>query len=132
MVGLAVCLFLSGDLDLLSLGERQAEHLGVRVERLRVAAIVVIALLTCAAVAFCGIIGFVGLVVPNLVTTAMGDNGRRIIPVVAVSGAGLVLGCDILGRILRYPYEIPVGVIMGVAGSVIFLALLARRRPAHG
>lgn len=73
-----------------------------------------------------GMIPFVGLVVPNIVARVMGDNLRASIPVVAAGGAGLLLACDLVGRIVRHPYEIPVGTILGVVGSVIFLWLLYR------
>ena len=71
-------------------------------------------------------IPFVGLVVPNVVSRVMGDNLRRTLPFVALTGAGLVLACDLIGRVVRYPYEIPVGTVFGVVGSVIFLWLLLR------
>ncbi len=74
-----------------------------------------------------GIIPFVGLVVPNIVSRLMGDNLRGTIPWVALSGGLLVLGCDILGRLLRYPYEIPVSTVMGVVGALLFLRLMFGR-----
>ncbi|WAP66948.1 ABC transporter permease [Jiella pelagia] len=128
----ALALFAADRFTLAGLGREVSVNLGLAYERVVALGLIIVSLIAAVTVATVGAIPFVGLVVPNLVTLAMGDNGRRIVPFVAISGAGLVLGCDILGRILRYPYEIPVGVIMGVAGSVIFLALLARRRPAHG
>ena len=73
-----------------------------------------------------GRIPFLGLIVPNIVSLALGDNMRRAVPWVAVSGAGLVLACDILGRVIRAPYEIPVGTVMGLIGSAIFLVLIVR------
>ena len=76
-------------------------------------------------------IPFVGLVVPNIVARVMGDNLRASIPVVAAGGAGLLLACDLIGRSVRYPYEIPVGTILGIVGSAIFLWLLYRPA-AHG
>jgi iron complex transport system permease protein len=71
-----------------------------------------------------GMIPFVGLVVPNIVARLSGDNLRRTLPLTAMTGAVLVLASDILGRILRYPYEIPVGTIFGVIGACLFLWLL--------
>ena len=76
-----------------------------------------------------GVIPFLGLVVPNIVSLKLGDNARRSIPWVAILGAGLVLACDIVGRLIRYPYEIPIGLVMGVVGAAIFLYLLLRRTP---
>ena len=77
-----------------------------------------------------GIIPFLGLVVPNVVSLLVGDNMRRAVPWVAIGGAGFVLACDIFGRMVRAPYEIPISVVVGVVGSGIFLYLLLRRR--HG
>jgi iron complex transport system permease protein len=90
----------------------------------------IVALVTAVVVVVVGSIPFLGLVVPNIVSLLIGDNVRRGVPWVAVLGAGLVLVADIVGRIVRYPYEIPVGTVMGVIGSVLFLWFLLRRRPA--
>jgi len=65
-----------------------------------------------------------GLVVPNIVSRLMGDNLRVTSPVTALGGAGLLLSCDILGRLIIFPYEVPVGSILGVLGAGIFLWLL--------
>jgi len=75
-----------------------------------------------------GIIPFLGLVVPNVVSLFIGDNMRRAVPWVAVAGAAFVLACDIFGRVVRAPYEIPISVVVGVVGSAIFLYLLLRKR----
>ena len=89
-------------------------------------------MVTAAVVVTAGAIPFLGLIVPNLVSAVMGDNMRRSIPWIALSGAGLVLACDIVGRLIRYPYEIPIGTVFGVVGSAIFLWLLLRRRQQLG
>jgi iron complex transport system permease protein len=73
-----------------------------------------------------GSIPFLGLIVPNLVSLMIGDNMRRTVPWVAVGGAGMVLACDIFGRLIRFPYEIPIAVVMGVVGAAMFLYLLLR------
>ncbi|RWR20279.1 iron ABC transporter permease [Microbacterium enclense] len=132
VIGITVCLFLAGDLDLLSLGERQAEHLGVRVERLRVAAIVVIALLTCAAVAFCGIIGFVGLVVPHLMRMALGPGHRLLLPASALGGAVLLVVADLLARTAIAGSELPIGMLTALIGGPFFFWLLRRTRRRSG
>ena len=75
-------------------------------------------------------IPFLGLVVPNVVSLMIGDNMRRAVPWVALLGAGFVLACDILGRIIRAPYEIPIGTVVGVIGAGLFLWLLLRKRHA--
>lgn len=86
----------------------------------------IVAVVTALVVVVVGGLPFLGLVVPNIVSRIMGDNLRRSLPWVAIAGAGFVLLCDILGRIIRYPYEVPIGVVVGVVGSGIFLWLLLR------
>ncbi|MFF8188256.1 FecCD family ABC transporter permease [Microbacterium sp. NPDC016588] len=132
VVGIAVCLFFAGSLDLLALGERQAEHLGVRVERLRVVAIVVIALLTCAAVAFCGIIGFVGLVVPHLMRMVLGPGHRLLLPASALGGAVLLLAADLVARTAVSGSELPIGMLTALIGGPFFFWLLRRTRRRSG
>jgi len=78
-----------------------------------------------------GAIPFVGLVVPNIISRMMGDRLRRCLPAVALLGASLVLLCDIIGRSIRYPYEIPVATVFGVIGALIFLWLLMRQPDTH-
>ncbi|HYD14979.1 MAG TPA: iron chelate uptake ABC transporter family permease subunit [Hyphomicrobium sp.] len=90
--------------------------------------LIIVSVVTSVVVVTVGVIPFLGLVVPNLVSLVMGDNLRRSLPWVALTGAGLVLICDIGGRILIHPYEIPIGTTLGVVGSALFLGLLLRRR----
>jgi len=75
-----------------------------------------------------GMIPFLGLAAPNLASMALGDNMRRAIPLTALLGAGLALACDLLGRLVNYPFEIPIGTMMGVIGSMLFLYLLLGKR----
>ena len=131
-VGITACLFLSSSLDLLALGERQAEHLGVRVERLRMIAIVVIALLTCAAVAFCGIIGFVGLVVPHLMRMILGPGHRLLLPASAVGGSVLLVAADLVARTAVPGSELPIGMLTALIGGPFFFWLLRRTRRRSG
>ena len=93
--------------------------------------LIAVAVVSALVVTTVGMVPFVGLVVPNIVARLMGDNLRASLPAVAAGGACLLLLCDILGRLLIAPYEIPVSLILGVLGSVIFLVLLYRA-PAHG
>jgi iron complex transport system permease protein len=79
-----------------------------------------------------GSIPFVGLIVPNVVRLLVGDNVRRSVLWVAAAGAGLTLACDLVGRLVIAPYEIPVGTVMGVVGSALFLAILLRQRKREG
>jgi iron complex transport system permease protein len=132
LVGIVVCLLMASNLDLLALGERQAEHLGVRVERLRVVAIVVIALLTSAAVAFCGIIGFVGLVIPHLMRMLLGPGHRLLLPASVLGGAVLLLAADLVARTAVPNSELPIGMITALIGGPFFFWLLRRTRRRSG
>ncbi|MFI0396269.1 ABC transporter permease [Paracoccus jiaweipingae] len=126
----ALSWFVADRFAILALGEGMATGLGLSTRWVMRLGLVVVAVVSALVVVTVGMIPFVGLVVPNIVSRLMGDNLRRSLPVVALAGAGLVLGCDLIGRLLVWPYEIPVGTILGVVGAVLFLWLL-HRRPAH-
>lgn len=130
--GVAVAVGCARRLDLLSLGERTARHLGVDVERLRFTAIVVIALLTSSAVAFAGVISFVGLVVPHLIRMAAGPGHRTLIPASALGGAVVLVAADAASR-TAIPYqELPLGVLTALFGGPFFFWLLRRARRGSG
>ncbi|MEV0484393.1 iron ABC transporter permease [Streptomyces sp. NPDC050508] len=131
-VGLALAPFHAGRLDLLALGERPARHLGVDVERLRIVLVLVIALLTAAAVSVSGIVGFVGLVVPHLLRMAAGPGHRFLIPASALLGALVLLAADLTARTVAAPAELPLGVLTALLGSPFFFWLLRRTRRRQG
>lgn len=110
------------------MGEDFATNLGLNYRRVLTLGLVIVSMVTAVVVVTVGAVPFLGLIVPNLVALMIGDNMRRAVPWVAVSGAGLVLVCDLVGRIIRFPYEIPIGTVFGVVGSAIFLYLLLRRQ----
>ncbi|CAM5772027.1 ABC transporter permease [Bosea minatitlanensis] len=114
------------------MGRDFATNLGIDYRRVVAFGLSIVAMVTALVVATIGMIPFLGLIVPNIVSLIMGDNMRRSVPYVALFGAAFVLACDILGRVLRYPFEIPVGTVMGVLGSGIFLFLLLRRGARAG
>ena len=116
---------------ILGLGRAAATGLGLNPDAVMRLGLVVVSVVTALVIVTVGMIPFVGLVVPNIIARAMGDNLRATLPVTAASGAALVLACDIAGRLVRYPYEVPVGTVLGMVGSVIFLWLLYRE-PARG
>jgi iron complex transport system permease protein len=132
VAGVIVAVLLGRRYDLLSLGERNARHLGVDVERLRLISIVVVALLTGVAVAFVGIIAFVGLVVPHLMRMVLGPRHRALIATSAISGAGLLLAADLLARTLVPGAELPIGLLTSLVGGPFFLFLLRRQRRQAG
>ena len=114
-------------LNLLQLGEETARGLGVDLARDQRVVIALAALLTAAVVSVCGMIGFVGLVVPHVARLLAGPDLRRMLPVAAVLGAALLTGADLGARLLWAPTEIPVGVLTAMLGAPFFLMLLARR-----
>ena len=119
--------YLAADrLTVASLGEDAATSLGLNYRGTVNLAIMTAAIMTAVSVVVVGVLPFLGLVVPNVVSRLAGDNLRRSLPVIAVGGAGLTLGCDIIGRLVRYPYEIPLAVVIGLIGSGIFIVLILR------
>lgn len=129
LVGGAVILYYARELDILSLGDLQAQHLGVDVARLRFRLLLAASLVTAAAVAVSGVIGFVGLVIPHLVRLTIGPHHRRLLPAVLFSGGLLVLVSDTLARsILPSGEELPVGVVTALLGGPFFCYLLLHRK----
>lgn len=114
------------------LGESFATNLGLNYKALVWQGLVVVALVTACIVVTVGSIPFVGLIVPNVVRFLVGDNVRRSVLWVAAAGAGLTLACDLVCRLVIAPYEIPVGTVMGVVGSALFLVILLRQRKREG
>ncbi|MEV5565440.1 FecCD family ABC transporter permease [[Kitasatospora] papulosa] len=131
-LGLLVAPFHARKLDLLALGERPARHLGVDVERLRIVLVLVVALLTAAAVAVAGIISFVGLLVPHLLRMANGPGHRFLVPGSAVGGALVLVAGDLAARTVADPAELPLGVLTALFGSPFFFWLLRRTRRRQG
>ncbi|MDP9806474.1 iron complex transport system permease protein [Trueperella bonasi] len=109
------------------LGEDLARNLGLNFRSVQAAGLTIVAVVTGITTVVAGPLPFLGLVVPNLVSMIQGDYIRRSLPLVALVGAAFVLLADIIGRLLIYPSEVPVGVVMGVLGAGIFLAILLRR-----
>ena len=132
VVGVVVAMLVARRLDLLALGERPARHLGVHVERLRLVVIVVVALLTAAAVSFCGIVAFVGLVVPHLVRMVLGPSHRLLIPGSMLVGALVLVVADMVARTLVSGSDLPLGVLTSLVGGPFFFWLLRRARRTAG
>ncbi|MED1602018.1 ABC transporter permease [Alkalihalophilus marmarensis] len=113
------------------MGEEFSKNLGLKYKQVVNIGLVIVAAITAVVVLTVGMIPFLGLIIPNIVTIYKGDNLRENLPHTALLGAVFVLFCDILGRIIIYPYEIPIGLTVGVIGSGIFLYLLLGRKK-HG
>lgn len=114
------------------MGESFTKNLGVNYGRIVALGLTIVSLITAVNVVNVGSVPFIGLVVPNVVSMLIGDNVRRAIPYLAIFGAGFVLICDILGRTLRYPYEIPIGTMVGFIGGALFIVLLLRKSARVG
>lgn len=131
-LGIMASLLSARSLDLLALGERQARHLGVHVERLRIFLVVVVALLTAAAVSFCGIVAFVGLVVPHLVRMVTGPGHRVLLPASMVAGALVLVVADLGARTLVAYADLPIGMLTSLVGGPFLFWLLRRTRRSAG
>ena len=132
VIGTVVAVTLGRRYDLLALGERNARHLGVNVEALRIGSIVLVALLTGVAVAFCGIIAFVGLVVPHVIRMAIGPGHRALLIASAVGGGALMVLSDLLARSLVAGSDLPIGLLTSLIGGPFFFYLLFRQRSKSG
>lgn len=133
----AVCLILPGfllalslhnELDVLRLGREQAQSLGLPAGALRLLALGIAAAMAGAAVSFCGLMGFVGLVVPHIMRRLVGEETAPLLLASALGGAILLCGCDLLARLLFAPFELPVGIVMSMVGGPFFVVLLLRQR----
>ena len=121
-------------LNALALGEAAAAHVGVDVQRLRSRLIAIVALLCAVSVAWCGVIGFIGLMAPHLVRGTAGADQRRVLPLAMGAGALLLLVADTVARTVAIPAEIPVGIFTALIGGPGFLVLLrsvARQQGGH-
>lgn len=124
---LAVLVYIMADrLTIAGLGKHISTGLGINYRRMTWLALITVAMITSIVVVTVGEIPFIGLVVPNIVSRLAGDRLRNNLPSVVLLGANLVLICDILGRLINAPYEIPISTVFGVLGTVIFLYLLLK------
>ncbi|MFA5658013.1 MAG: iron ABC transporter permease [Oscillospiraceae bacterium] len=127
-IGIIAALLLNHELDILSLGDKTAQSLGMNVRLIRFLLLMISALLAGAAVSFAGLIGFVGLIVPHISRHFVGNESRFLIPVCALSGAAFVTLCDIISRTLFAPYEIALGIVISYIGVPFFIGLLLKKR----
>jgi iron complex transport system permease protein len=123
-IGLGVLLISGQTLNLMQFGDEQAQQLGLNVTRAKTILLISASLATAAAVAFSGIIGFVGLIVPHVMRLWWGADYRRLIPLSIISGATALLISDIVARVVLAPQEIPVGIVTALVGAPFFLWVL--------
>jgi iron complex transport system permease protein len=137
VIGIVIAFFYVRDLNLLAMGEETAHHLGLNVERSKQILLVVASLLTAAAVSVCGLIGFVGLMIPHLTRLVIGPDHRILLPTSAVIGAIFLVLCDDLTRVLFAPFatmstrELPVGLITMLFGAPFFIFLLKKKKQGY-
>ena len=109
------------------MGESFSINLGVKYKQILNVGLVIVSLITSITILTVGMLPFLGLIIPNIVSIYRGDHLRKSLPHTAVLGAVFVLACDILGRVIIFPYEVSIGLMVGVIGSAIFLFMLIRR-----
>lgn len=129
-IGIVLVFISSRDMNALLLGEETAHNLGVDPEGLKTLMLVVAAVMTAAAVAFTGVIGFVGLIIPHMVRLVVGADHRVLVPAATLSGAIFLIWTDTIARTVIAPMELPVGIITALCGGPFFLYLLRRNRLA--
>jgi iron complex transport system permease protein len=115
-------------LNVLQFGEEEARQLGLAVPQAKIFIIVTASLTTAVAVAFSGVIGFVGLIVPHIIRILWGADYRRLIPLSIIGGGSTLLFADMLARILLAPSTLPVGIVTAMAGAPFFLWILRRAK----
>jgi iron complex transport system permease protein len=132
LIVLAAIPFIARSLDVLVLGEAEAFHTGINVEALKRTSIVLVSAMTGVAVSICGVVGFVGIVVPHLLRIVIGPGHRMLLPASALLGAILLIGADTFARVLAAPAEVPIGIITALIGAPFFLFILLRQRALVG
>jgi len=108
------------------MGRDFSVNVGLNYRRVQLTGMAMIAIISGVVIVVIGVLPFLGLIVPNIVSMIFGDNLRRTVPWVALLGALLVISCDIIGRLIIYPFEIPVSALLGVLGAVVFLMLIIK------
>ncbi|GLJ80963.1 ABC transporter permease [Microbacterium imperiale] len=133
IVGVVVVLvaLFANRLTAASLGQDVATTLGVDYDRVLLLGTALVAVATGVTTVVVGFLPFLGLIVPNLISMWRGDNLRANLPWVCLGGVAIIVACDIVGRVIRMPFEVPVSMILGVLGAAVFITLLLRQR-AHG
>ena len=131
VAGVCVVLFYCRDLNLLLAGSETAKSLGVEVERVKRVLLLSTTLMVAFCVATCGVIGFVGLVVPHCVRLVMGPDNRRVVPCAIFAGGLFLLLCDTLARTVLMPAELPVGSLTALVGAPLFIYLLYKNKKQY-
>jgi iron complex transport system permease protein len=135
LIGIIAAYFYARDLNLLAMGEETAHHLGVNVEKSKQVLLVLASLTTAAAVSICGLVGFVGLMIPHLTRLIIGPDHRILLPTSTIIGAIFLVICDDLARVVATPFastlELPVGIITMLFGAPFFIILFKKKKQSY-
>lgn len=126
VLGIGAIYLFAQDLNAISIGEEEAVHLGIDAQNIKKILILITALITASLICICGIIGFVGLIVPHIMRLVIGPNHKVLIPMTCLAASVFMIACDLLSRTLFSPVEIPIGVITAIVGAPVFIILLKR------
>ncbi len=132
VAGIAASLPLCRRLNLLALGDESAKSLGLDTEKFKALCMVLATIVVASIICYVGIIGFVGLIAPHAVRMLMGGDNRFVLPASMMAGSFLLLTSDLLSRVLVYPDELRVGVVMSIVGAPVFLYMIVSRRRGYG
>ena len=132
LIALAIALSLSNELDLLLLGRETARSLGLPAKQLRLVLLMLAAALAGAAVSFAGLLGFVGLLAPHMMRRLVGEDSFPLLLSSALGGGLLLTACDLASRLIFAPFELPLGVVLSLAGGPFFIWLLLKQRRGGG
>jgi iron complex transport system permease protein len=128
VIGICLVYIFAQDLNAISMGEEEAVHLGIDTQNIKKIVILLTALMTASLICICGIIGFVGLIVPHIMRLIVGPNHKILIPTTCLAAAVFLVFCDLASRTLFSPVEIPIGVITAIIGAPVFIILLKKGR----
>ncbi|MBN2145208.1 MAG: iron ABC transporter permease [Candidatus Aureabacteria bacterium] len=128
LCGTLLTFFFSQDLNAISLGEEEAIHLGISIESVKIILIATASLMTASLVCICGVIGFVGLMVPHMMRRVTGANHNLLLPATCLASGVFMIVCDTLSRTIYPPIEIPIGVITSMLGTPVFFWLFKKKR----
>ncbi len=118
--------FFAAQFSAASIGESFAKNIGLNYQKIVFIGVVLVAVLSSSVVMIVGVIPFLGLIVPNLESMFVGDNMKKSLPWTAYSGVMLVLACDILGRVIIFPYEVPISIVVSILGGFVFIHLILK------
>ncbi len=128
ILGIGIIYLFAQDLNAISLGEEEAKHLGIDTQNIKKIVVLISALISGSLICICGIIGFVGLIVPHMMRLVSGPNHKTLIPLTCLAAAVFMILCDLLSRTLFAPVEIPIGVITAIIGAPVFILLLKKAK----